>query len=216
MKKLPAMFIFSALMGGLVYPQTKTDATTGGLSTFWQASLTAETNKDYDMALNQLLSYQHTGGDPFLANLRAGWLYYLKQDFKNAIKCYNEAERLQPSSINPLLGLLNISQAEGDPGEIGKAVDQVLHADPLNYRAQMAGAGQQFTAKSYSQALAGYRLVLAYYPDDLEARSGEGWCFYCLGDHDKAAADFQFLLSVNASYPWAQQGLDLCLNKVAR
>jgi tetratricopeptide (TPR) repeat protein len=214
MKRLPALFIFSTMMSGLAFPQAKSDAGSTGTN-FWQASVTAETNKDYDMALTQLNSYQRAGGDPFLAYLRAGWLYYLKQDYKNAAKCYSEAERLQPSSINPMLGMLNVSQAEGDAVEIGKAVDNVLHTDPLNYRAQMAGAAQQFTAKSYGPALAAYRRVLVYYPDDLEARSGEAWCLYYLGDRDKAAADFQVLLGVNPEYPWAQRGLDLSQNKAS-
>jgi len=215
MKRLPALLILVlALSSGLIHSQNSPD-TAAGSSTFWQASVTAETNKDYDTAMSQLTAYQQAGGDPFLTSLRAGWLYCLKQDYPNAVKSYTEAERLQPSAINPLLGLLNIAQAQGDPSAIQKAVEDVLRADPLNYRAQMAGAALQFTAKNYSQALAGYRRVLTYYPDDLAAMSGEGWCLYDLGQRLKAAADFQILVGVNADYPYAKQGLALCQGKPA-
>lgn len=215
MKRLPALFILLlALSSGLIHSQNPPDASAGS-ATFWQASLTAEINKDYDTAQSQLTAYQQAGGDPFLTNLRAGWLYCLKQDYPNAIKSYNEAEKLRPSAINPLLGLLNVAQAQGDAFSIQKAAGDVLRADPLNYRAQMADAAVEFTTKDYTQALAGYQRVLTYYPDDMTALSGEAWCLYDLGDLHKAAADFQVLLGVNADYPYAKQGLALCQPKTA-
>ena len=198
----------SALTSGLVSAQNKTTA--AGPGQFWQASLTAETNKDYDSALSQITAYQTSGGNAFLANLRAAWLYYLKQDYTNAAKCYNEAERLQPSSINPLLGLMNVSVAQGNGTQINQAAQNVLHVDPLNYRAQMVAAYQQYTARNYAVALATYRRVLTYYPDDMTALSGEAWSLYYLGQDDKAAIDFQTLLSVNSADTWAQKGLALC------
>lgn len=210
MKRLPALLFMSALTSGLVPAQTTPETKSTGPAQFWQASLTAETNKDYDAALNQITSYQTSGGNAFLGHLRAAWLYYLKQDYKNASAHYLEAERLQPSSINPLLGLMNVSEAQGNADEIQKAAENVLHLDPLNYRAQMVSAYQQYTAKNYAMALAGYRRVLLYYPDDMTALSGEAWSLYYLGQGEKAATDFQTLLSVNSNDAWSQKGLALC------
>jgi len=210
MKRLPALLFMSALTSGLVPAQTPPETKSTGPAQFWQASLTAETNKDYDAALNQITSYQTSGGNVFLGHLRAAWLYYLKQDYKNASAHYLEAERLQPSSINPLLGLMNVSEAQGNVDEIQKAAENVLHLDPLNYRAQMVSAYQQYTAKNYAMALAGYRRVLLYYPDDMTALSGEAWSLYYLGQGEKATVDFQTLLSVNSNDTWSQKGLALC------
>jgi tetratricopeptide (TPR) repeat protein len=209
MKRLPAFFLMSALLGGLLSAQAKAD----GPAQYWQASLTSETNKDYDSAVSQMTSYQNNGGNAFFANLRLAWLFYLKQDYANATKYYNEAERLQPTAINPLLGLLNVSQAQGHADDIQKAADNVLHLDPLNYRAQMASAYQHYTAKEYAMALAGYRRVLSYYPDDTTALSGEAWSLYYLGQTDKAVSDFQTLLGINSDDTWAQKGLELCQAK---
>ena len=93
---------------------------------------------------------------------------------------------------------------------IEKAAETVLHVDPLNYRAQMVSAYQQYTAKNYAVALASYRRVLTYYPDDMTALSGEAWSLYYLGQSDKAAIDFETLLGVNSDDSWAQKGLALC------
>ncbi|MCE0497185.1 MAG: hypothetical protein LV481_04475 [Methylacidiphilales bacterium] len=217
MRRLPALLILLlAFAGGLVRSQTKPDNAATGLAGYWQASLTAETSQDYDTALTQLAAWRQAGGNPFLASLRAGWLHYLKKDYASADNDYTDAERLQPSAINPLLGLLNVAQARGDAAAVNKAVQDVLRADPLNYRAQMAGAWQQFSAKNYQQALSGYRRVLTYYPDDLDAISGEAWSLYYLGDLKSAAADFQALLAVNPSYSYARQGLDLCQGKTTQ
>jgi tetratricopeptide (TPR) repeat protein len=215
MKRLPALLLFSALTGGLVNAQTKSTTPTGSAQ-FWQDSLTAETNRDYDSALSQVAAYRTAGGSPFLANLRLAWLSYLKRDYTNAAKYYNEAERLEPSSINPLLGLMNVSEAQGDPAEIQKAAANVLHVDPLNYQAQMVGAMQQYNAKNYAMALASYRRVLTYYPDDMTALSGEAWSLYYLGQIEKAEADFTILLGINADDAWARKGLALCLANTSK
>ena len=210
MKRFSALLFASVLTAALVSAQTAVATNANHPAQFWQASLTAEMNKDYDSALTQMTSYQGAGGNAFLANLREAWLYYLKQDYPNATKHYSEAELLQPTSINPLLGLMNVSEAQGNAVDIQKAAENVLHVDPLNYRAQMASAYQQYLAKNYPAALAAYRRVLTYYPDDMIALSGEAWSLYYLGQGDKAAADFQTLLSIDSTDAWSQKGLALC------
>lgn len=213
MKRLPALLFISALTSGLSNAQTTAQTPASSSAQSWQASLSAESSRDYDTALKQVTAYQAAGGNAFLSNIRTAWLYYLKQDYQNAAKYYLAAERLQPSSINPLLGLLRVSEAEGDGPGIEKAAETVLHVDPLNYRAQMASAYQQYTAKNYAMALASYRRVLTYYPDDMTALSGEAWSLYYLGQTDKATADFQTLLGINADDAWSQKGLALCLSQ---
>jgi tetratricopeptide (TPR) repeat protein len=209
MKRLPSLLFLSAFGGGLVSAQSA-DQASNHTSQYWQASLIAETSKDYDLALTDVTEYQNAGGNAFLASLRTAWLYYLKQDYANAVKFYNAAEKLEPTSINPLLGLMNVSEAQADSATIEKSAEDVLHLDPLNYRAQMAIAYRHYLAKEYAMALASYRRVLTYYPDDMTALSGEAWSLFYLGQGDKAEADFKTLLGVNANDMWAQKGLALC------
>jgi len=210
MKKLPKLLLFSALAGSVAFGQPASTATAAGSSPYWQASLSSETSKDYESALSQVAAYQTAGGDAFLASLRLAWLSYLKKDYKSAAEHYDEAERLRPSAINPLLGLMYVSVAVGEPAAIEKAAENVLHVDPLNYQAQMLAAARQYSSKNYAMALASYRRVLTYYPDDLTALSGEAWSLYYLGHLKEASADFHLLSGINSSDTWAQKGLQLC------
>jgi tetratricopeptide (TPR) repeat protein len=213
MKTLTALFFFSAFAGSVATAQIPPMPDSSGSAQYWQASLAAETNKDYDTALMQAAAYQNAGGDPFYANLRTAWLSYLKKDYKNADVHYDKAEQLRPSSINPLLGLMYVAVAQGDAAAIEKAAENVLHVDPLNYQAQMTSAEQQYASKNYAVALADYRRVLVYYPDDTTALSGEAWSLYSLGRIKEATADFQLLLGLNSSDTWARKGLNLCQGK---
>jgi tetratricopeptide (TPR) repeat protein len=106
--------------------------------------------------------------------------------------------------------LLNVSEALGDAAGTEKAAEDVLHLDPINYRARMVEAYQQYAGGHYAMALAAYRQVLTNYPDDMTALSGEAWSLYYLGQKEPAAADFQTLLSINSTDEWAQKGLSLC------
>ena len=179
------------------------------LSSYWKASTDAEYRKDYTEALKQTAAFSQQGGDQFLALLRAGWLYYLSKDYDKAAGQYALASRMQPTAINPLLGLLSTAQAKNDGRGVRLAAESLLHVDPLNYRAQMALAYVDFEDKNYQQALSGYRRVLFVYPDDLEATSGAAWSAYYLGLKSDAAGGFRKLLSVNADYPMAASGLEL-------
>ncbi|HWB59749.1 MAG TPA: tetratricopeptide repeat protein [Chthoniobacteraceae bacterium] len=183
------------------------------LAKTWAASIQAEENKNYDDALDQVSSYQQQGGDKFMATLRTAWLCYLKKDYAEAAAFYARASQMQPNAINPLLGILNVAQAQKDATKIRAAAETILRIEPSNYRAQMALGGAAYAAKDYRGALASYMRVLVYYPDDTDATSGAAWSSYFLGDMEKAYAGFSKILSVNADYPYAQQGYSLTAGK---
>ena len=185
-------------------------------ATFWSASLKAETNSDYDEALKQLAGFQKEGGDPFMTAMRSGWLCNLKGNYPQAEQAYNAASKVQPTAINPLLGLLTVAQAMQDPKRIEHAAEALFRIDPNNYRAQMALATTSFSAKNHHKALSIYRRVLSIYPDDLDARSGAAWSSYYLGDKQDALAGFRLILSINPDYAYAQQGYDLAMGKSSR
>lgn len=208
----PFLFLI-AIGGGMTMSNADTASKELGLAKFWGASVTAETNKDYDQALDQINAYQQQGGDKFLVTLRCGWLYYLKQDYNKASACYLAANQMQPSSLNVLLGLLNVAQAQNDPFKIQHAADAVMRIEPSNYRAQMALAGAYYAKKDYRSAISTFRRILLYYPDDIGAMSGEAWCSFYLADMQQALRGFSKILSVNPDYPYAKQGYDLASGK---
>ena len=186
------------------------DSATTLLSKSWTESVRFESTKNYDDALKQMLAYQQQGGDRFLTLMRTAWLCYLKKDHAKASDFYLAASQLQPAALNPLLGRLNIAQAQNDQAKILIAAENVLRVEPSNYKAQIAQAGAYYANKDYRKALSAYRRVLTYYPDDSDATSGEAWCAYFLADPRQALRGFTKLLSVNPVYPYAQQGYDLC------
>ena len=60
----------------------------------------------------------------------------------------------------------------------------------VDYRSQMVIAYRHYLDKNYNLALATYRRVLADYPGDATALSGEAWSLYYLGDGNRAGSRF--------------------------
>lgn len=185
------------------------------LAKLWKASLQAETDRKYDDALVQVETFQKQGGDAFLAALRSGWLCYLKKDYPQATGYYTRACQLQPSAINPLLGLLNVAQAEKDTGREQSVASALLRIDPGNYRAQMSLGGLGYANKDYRTALSYYTRVLVIYPDDTDAMSGAAWAYVYLADPERAFQVFSKIVSINPDYPFAQQGYTLTAGKTS-
>lgn len=180
-------------------------ALTGPLS----ASVQAETSKKYDEALREVLSYQQSGGDAFVAAERMGWLYYLKGAYPEAEQAYLNANRLHSAALNPILGLLNVAEAMKDKKRTRWAADAVLKVDPLNYRATMLVAGGSFADHDYRGAAFAYRRMLTPYPEDVDARSGLAWSEYYSGDKQDPLYQFQTIIAIYPDYPFAKQGYKL-------
>jgi len=178
---------------------------TGPLS----GSIQAETSKKYDEALQEVVTYQQSGGDAFVAAERMGWLYYLKGAYPEAEQAYLNANRLHFAALNPVLGLLNVAEAMKDKSRIRWAADAVLKLDPLNYRATMVVAGSSFASHDYRGAAFAYRRILTPYPDDVDARSGLAWAEYYSGDRQDPLFQFQTILNIYPDYPYAKQGYKL-------
>jgi tetratricopeptide (TPR) repeat protein len=178
---------------------------TGPLS----GSIQAETNKKYEEAIQEVITYQQSGGDAFVASERAGWLYYLKGAYPEAERAYLNANRLHPAALNPILGLLNVAEAMKDKNAIRRAAEAVLKVDSLNYRANMVLGGSSFADHDYRGAAFAYRRVLTPYPDDVDARSGLAWAEYYSGDRQDPLLQFQTILAIYPDYPYAKQGYKL-------
>jgi tetratricopeptide (TPR) repeat protein len=189
-------------------------ADANGPAQHWTASLQAETSGKYAEAISELRAYDQQGGDPFFTAERSGWLNYLAGNYAVAEQAYARARQIQPTALNPLLGLLSVAQAQKDARKIERAAEDLLRAEPTNYRAQAALAALHFANKDYRRSASDYHRLLTTYPDDADAMSGEAWSAFYLGLHREASETFRRLLSINASYPYAKQGLDLSIGKM--
>ncbi|MBU6326089.1 MAG: hypothetical protein KGQ89_00525 [Verrucomicrobia bacterium] len=183
---------------------------------FWAESVSAESNKEYDKALEQLMLYQKADGDKFLSSLRYGWLCYLKQDYEKAETGYNSALKIEHSSLNAAVGLLDVAQMLKDKEKIKRAAEGILRISPTHYRASMVAGAIQYEEKDYRKASLTYHRVLTQYPDDVDAMSGAAWADLYSGSKREALDNFKKILGVKPTYSYAQLGYDLCMGKGQR
>ena len=170
------------------------------------ASTAAEASKDYPTAIRHIESYAKSGGEPFYAALRLGWLHYLNGSYADAQRHYSKAASLQPSSINAKLGVLNTAVANKNARLTHVAATALLKLDPINYQGLSALADLSLARRDYREADTGYARILNYYPDDPDALSGAAWSALRNGDKTTAHERFRLLLGRNPAYPDAQNG----------
>ncbi len=204
-----------ALSAGAIKSGAPSKSTPSDLAKFWSDSVTAETAKNYDDAIKLVASFQQGGGDKYLSALRAAYLYSLNSNYQRSAELYASAAKLQPVALAPLLGLLSAAQGLNDTAKIRVAAENVLKAEPTNYRAHMALTGLLFTSREYRRSLSGYRRVLTFYPGDLDALSGAAWSAFYLGEKREAIEDFQQLMSLSPDYSYARKGYELSTGQAA-
>ncbi len=179
------------------------------LGKLWQAAVSSESGSDTGAALAKLNTFAKSGGDPYMADLHAGWVNYNAKKYDEASRCYLAASNLQPAALSPRLGLLSIAQAKGGGAPAIAAAESVLQIEPTNYRALMAAAWGAFQSKDYRRAGAAYQRVLVIYPEDTDALSGVSWCDYYTGRKREAYEGFRRLIVLNPDYQYARQGVAL-------
>lgn len=202
------VFAFAA-SGGDPEGRKSKEEVLGGI---WQESLSKESGGDTDGALALASDYARSGGDGYLATVRAAWLSLKAKRLDDAARHYGNAARMQQGAMSPRLGMLNVAQEKGDLAGIVRAGEAVLALEPTNYKALMAVAYASFQAKDYSRAGSAYRRVMALYPEDVDALSGAGWSAFYKGQKVEARTCFRRLVSMQPDYPYARQGIDAVKN----
>ena len=210
MNRLLALLLPLAIVStGAVKSRAPSGLNPEDMAKFWSDSVTAESAKNYDDAIKQTVSFQQGGGDKYLSALRYAYLLHLKADYQKSAEMYATAAKLQPMALAPALGLLSAAQGLNDAAKIRVAAENILKAEPTNYRAQMAMAGLLFVSREYRRSLSNYRRALASYPGDLDALSGAAWSAFYLGEKREALDYFQQLMSISPDYTYARKGYEL-------
>jgi tetratricopeptide (TPR) repeat protein len=178
----------------------------GKAGNLWGQSVTLEKSSDYKGAIAKVAEFGRSGADPYLVNLRTGWLSLQNKDYDQAIVNYQAAAGRAPSAVTPSLGLANAYRAKGDNDNAEHACRLVLSHDPGNYTAlQMLGL-IYFDKKDYANASSIYDTILKLYPEDTAALSGYGWAQIYLNRKANAVPEFQRLLILAPDYQYAEQG----------
>lgn len=126
-----------------------------------------EAAKEYEAAINALKpSYSEQS---YEINLRLGWLCYSKKDYASATKYYETAIRLQPRSIEALLGYINPLAAVENWNKVFETYQKILSLDPNHAVANYRIALMYYYRKDFGNAQAHLQKVLDLYPFDYDS-----------------------------------------------
>ena len=125
-----------------------------------------EKTGNYRDAIRSLLSVYDQSPDPYMANLRLGWLYYLYGRYANSISFYKKASKIAPEAIEPLLGMSLPLIAQGRFKEVETLMYEVLRKDFYNYYGNLRLAIALRHQKKYGQAEKVAQKMLRLYPSD--------------------------------------------------
>ena len=101
-------------------------------SSIFAKSYEYESNKQYDQAIEVL---KEVKADIYAVNLRLGWLYYCKGNYRVSIMYYSKAIQLRPTSLEARFGYVLPAAKMKDWIKVGKQYDAILKLDPNNTKA---------------------------------------------------------------------------------
>lgn len=174
----------------------------------FESSFAHEATGNTARALNDVLQILRLEPGNYVANLRAGWLYYRKGRYGDAVTLYRKASGLAPRSVEPQLGEMLPLMAAMRWADAEKTAKAVLAHSPRNYLASSRLAYIYFSQARYKDAEHWYAQVLADYPSDTEMMLGQGWTWLRQGRKDEARRMFQAVLAIRRQDTSARSGLE--------
>lgn len=177
--------------------------------TAFNASLVYEGQGDYKKATDELLKVYEKNKSNYLFNVRLGWLYYETKDYSNSKKYYQEAIKINQTSIEALTGITLPLAALKEWNEVQAAYENILKIDPNHYTANLR-LGQIYLANaSYANAKKYLETANHQYPAEYEPNLSLGWTYYYLGNTAKAKELLTNALMLSPNDSLATQGLKL-------
>lgn len=209
MFRIPPLSAALVLAGVLAWcPLSASAADASAIPELFESSFNNESQGEIGRALNDVLEILRISPDHYIGNLRAGWLYYLKGRYVDAITFYRKSAKLAPKAIEPKLGLmlpLMAAKRWEESEKVGKAVQKRA---PENYQASSRLAFIAFSVGDYKLAETRYRGVLANYPSDIEMKLGLAWTLARQARKAEARAVFDEVLMIRQSNLSARAGLE--------
>jgi tetratricopeptide (TPR) repeat protein len=152
----------------------------------FESSFQAEAAGKLDDALKDDLKILNLDAQNYVAQLRAGWLYYLKGDLESSVKYYRKAVSLKPGAVEPQLGLIRPLQAQRAWKEAEEAAKAVLKKASRNYTA-LTRLAEIYTAQGRHEEAAELRVgIVLDYPTDVETLLGQAWNYLQMGQMRRA------------------------------
>lgn len=175
-------------------------------SAIFSKSYEYEANKQYAEAIETL---KQVKADIYPVNLRLGWLYYLKGDYKVSLLYYTKAIQLRPNSIEPRFGYVLPAAKMKDWVKVGKQYDAILKLDPHNTKANYYRGLMFFNVGDYAKAEPYFDIVESLYPFDYDIVILSAWNAYYMKNREKAKMLFNQALLIQPNSASAAEGISL-------
>ncbi len=175
-------------------------------SAIFAKSYEYEANKQYDEAIETL---KQVKADIYAVNLRLGWLYYNKGNYKISLLYYTKAIQLRPNSIEPRFGYVLPAAKMKDWVKVGKQYDAILKLDPNNTKANYYRGLMFFNVGDYAKAEPYFDRVEALYPFDYDIVILSAWNAYYKKDFEKAKTLFNQARLIQPNSASAAEGISL-------
>jgi Tfp pilus assembly protein PilF len=131
--------------------------------------------------------------------LRAGEAYNAK-DFATAVKFYDDALRVEPKSIDALIGLGMTQQRAGKFAESEAALQKALAYDPDNTNAAYAMGVTHFKQERWKESMTFFEKSLAKTPQNASARHYLGIISTKLNLVERAEREFKTTLAIDPEH----------------
>ena len=186
------------------------DATLDVVQTALNNSYALEAKHNIPDAINAIKGAKGVGQeDEYLLNYRLGWLSYLAGAYNESAAYYEQAASIEPSSVEPLLAMIQPLAAQtGKTNAIIAVHERVLKNDPNNYKSLSQLAWLNYSAlKDHRKAAMYYERVLKLYPTNVEMMIGLGYSLKLGGNNKGAAKVFNQVLRLDPINARALDGL---------
>ncbi len=175
------------------------------LKAFYE-SISMEKIGNYNAAIAALEKNYSNEKNDYLYNLRLGWLYYLKGDFKKSVEFYNNSIRISHESTESLLGITYPYAKMNRKNKLKDVYKEILNNDKNNYTANLNLALIYFNEGDYLNAIIFLEKNSKNYPSDFTTNLYLGWATYYVGGNKKAHAYFEKALIASPNNPSALKG----------
>lgn len=172
-------------------------------------SIAYENEGNYKKALDILMSSYEENKNDYLFNIRLGWVNYLNSKYDNSVKYYNNAKKIKPASIEPMLGITLPLSAQAKWEEVKKQYSAVLTIDSNNFTANLRLGQIYLNSVDYQNAKKYLEIVYNLYPAEYEPNLSLGWTYYYLGNKSKAKELLTNALMLSPNDKLAKEGLEL-------
>jgi tetratricopeptide (TPR) repeat protein len=175
----------------------------------FQTSYAKGLDNKYDEAIAPLLKLINKYPSDYIVNVRLGYLYFLKGDFKVSIGYYEKGVYIKSKAVEPYQGILLPLMGQKDYKESIRWGQRALKIDPLNYTVLSTVAYACYLNEDYKNATFYYLRLTELYPSDVTMRVGLGWSYLKTGDKIKARKEFIQVLNLSPTNQLAFSGYDL-------